>query len=59
MKKILFKYCRIKPLEIKGVIVGIYITTKGTEYQVRYYWNGEQKTEYFFDFEIEVLDEVE
>jgi hypothetical protein len=57
MNNILFNSCTIKPLEIKGIIVGIYITTKGTEYQVRYYWNGEQKTEYFFDFEIEVLND--
>lgn len=45
--------CLITPLEdLKGTIIAVYITRKGIEYQVRYYLNGEQKTEYFFDWEI-------
>lgn len=48
------KECKIKPLELKGIIIALYITKKGVEYQVRYYWNGEQKTEYFFDWEIDI-----
>lgn len=52
---LIFNSCLIKPLNIKGNIVGIFITSKGTEFQIRYYWNAEQKTEYFFDWEVEIL----
>lgn len=52
-EKLINTECKIKPLEdLKGTIIGIYINRKGTEYQVRYYFNGEQKTDYFFDWEI-------
>jgi hypothetical protein len=48
--------CEIKPFEyLKGTIIAIFITKKGIEYQVRYYMNGEQKTDYFFDWEIILL----
>lgn len=46
--------CIIKPFDdLKGTIIAVFITKKGVEYQVRYYLNGEQKTDYFFDWEIE------
>lgn len=52
-EKLINKPCEIMPFEnLKGIILAIYITKKGVEYQVRYYLNGEQKTEYFFDWEI-------
>ncbi len=45
--------CKIKPFEdLDGIIIAVFITKKGVEYQVRYYLNGEQKTDYFFDWEI-------
>ncbi len=47
--------CIIKPFEINGHIIAIFITKKGVEYQCRYYLNGEQKSEYFFNWEIEIL----
>ena len=48
--------CEIKPFEyLKGTIIAIFITKKGIEYQVRYYMNGEQKTDYFFDWEIIIV----
>ena len=52
LEKILEKECYIKPFEMKGTIIGIYMSKKGIEYQVRYYINAEQKTEYFFGWEI-------
>ena len=49
------KDCEIIPFEnLKGTILAVFITKKGVEYQVRYYFNGEQKTEYFFDWEINI-----
>ena len=51
--------CEIKPFEyLKGTIIAIFITKKGIEYQVRYYMNGEQKTDYFFDWEIILLGDM-
>lgn len=47
------KPCKIIPFEnLTDTIIGIYITKKGIEYQVRYYSNFEQKTEYFFGWEL-------
>ena len=44
-----YRSCEIIPFEkLKGTIIAVFITKKGVEYQVRYYLNGEQKTEYFF-----------
>lgn len=46
--------CIIKPFDdLEGTIIAVFITKKGVEYQVRYYLNGAQKTDYFFDWEIE------
>lgn len=55
-ESIINKRCKITPFEgLDGVIIAIFITKKGVEYQVRYYIDGEQKTEYFFDWEIEII----
>ena len=55
-EKILFHPCKIKPLEnYSGVIVSVCANQKGFEYQVRYYFDGSQRTEWFYDFEIEVI----
>lgn len=52
--------CKIMPFEnLKGIIIGVYITKKGIEYEVRYYMNGEQKTNYFFDWEIDESEDAE
>lgn len=48
------KPCKIIPFEyLSGVIIAVFITKKGIEYQVRYYLDGEQRTDYFFEWEIE------
>lgn len=35
-----------------GVIISIHITASGPKYETRYFWNGEAKEVYFFDWEI-------
>ena len=57
LDNLLNKECLIIPFEnIKGVIIGIYYSKKGFEYQIRYYLNGKQETEYFFDWEIKIKE---
>jgi len=54
-EELINKDCTIIPFEnLKGTIIAIFITKKGVEYQVRYYADFEQKTEYFFDWEINI-----
>lgn len=40
-------------LERPGIILAIYITETGTQYQVRYFYDGVAKTVYFYGFEID------
>jgi hypothetical protein len=55
IKELLFKPCLILPLENqKGIITSLIYSYKGTEFQVRYYFDGGQRSEWFYDFEIEV-----
>ena len=45
----IYKTCVIKPLDdLKGVIVAMNQSKKGTELQVRYFLNGEHRLEWFF-----------
>lgn len=54
---LLYKKCKIKPLEnLEGIIIAVFITKKGVEYQVRYYIDGRQEDTYFLDFEIELIE---
>ena len=54
ISELLFKPCKIKPFEdLEGVIIGLNQSRKGTELQVRYFLNGDYKTDWFFDFDIE------
>lgn len=56
-EELINKDCEIIPFEkLKGTIIAVFITKKGVEFQVRYYLNGEQKTDYFFDWEINVYE---
>ena len=46
---------KIKPLEdLVGIIIGIWIAQKGTQYFVRYFHNGEAKEVYLYPEEVEV-----
>lgn len=57
INKTIFKDCIIKPFEnLEGKIVALNQSKKGTELQVRYYLNGEYKLEWFFDFDIELIN---
>ena len=52
-ENLIFQTCYIKPFEyLNGTIIAVHISLKGIEYQVRYYLNGEQRTDYFFNHEI-------
>lgn len=47
---------RIIALEkIIGVVVSIWFSNIGLQYEVRYFFNGESKQIYLFDFEIEAV----
>lgn len=43
----------IKELERRGRVLAIYQSDTGTQYQIRYFWEGEAKIVYFY------LDELE
>ena len=42
----------IPELSATGIILSIWHVTRGTEYEVRYFMNGEAKTVYFFEHEL-------
>jgi hypothetical protein len=42
----------ITDLNWPGYVVSIWVTAKGTEYQVRYFNNGKLEVEYFFEEEL-------
>lgn len=44
---------KVKELNRPGVVISIHITKGGPRYEVRYFWDGEAKQVYFFDWEIE------
>ena len=45
---------RIAELERTGRVISLWIIPKGIEYQVRYFDNGEARTVYFFEDELEI-----
>ena len=52
----LYREVLIKPLDdLKGRLLAICMNKYGFEYQVRYYLNGEQKTEWFLEQEITLI----
>lgn len=54
VQEYIYAKCKIKELEAVGHITAVFITKRGVEYQVRYYIEGEQREQYFFDFEISI-----
>lgn len=57
---IIYKKCKIVPFEnLDGVIIAMNQSKEGTELQVRYFLNGAYKKEWFFDFDVELVNEVE
>lgn len=50
---------RIIELRVVGRIVAIYEDSTGQQFNVRYFWNGEAKTVYFYADEIRKVDERE
>lgn len=43
---------RITELQWNGIVISIFISEIGIQYNVRYFWNGEAKTVYFFEHEL-------
>lgn len=53
IQNLLFQKCKIEPLEnLEGIITSVLLNGNGFQFHVRYYIDGEQKTEWFYDFEI-------
>jgi hypothetical protein len=48
---------RITELERNGIVNGIFIGLNGIEYKVRYFDNCESKEVYFYEFELEKVNE--
>jgi hypothetical protein len=47
---------RFVDTDIIGQVVSLWLSDRGPKYEVAYFTNGEYKTEYFFDFQIEPAD---
>ncbi len=45
---------KILPFDIKGVIIGIYLSNAPTEFRVRYFMDSSIKEEYFHGNELEL-----
>ena len=45
---------KIIPLDIPGVVISIWLTEMGIQYEVRYFWSGKAEKVYFFEDELEV-----
>jgi hypothetical protein len=43
----------IRELKMDGIVLALFLDGGGWQYQVRYFWNGEAKTVYFFGWEID------
>lgn len=48
---------KIVELNCMGRILSIWIGEVGTKYEVRYFWNSDPKTSYFFFDELEKINE--
>lgn len=47
---------RIVELKVTGRVIGMFEDGSGKQFNVRYFWNGEPRTVYFFSDEIELLE---
>lgn len=47
----------IEQLNCNGRILTIWITKFGTQYEVRYFYNGDAKNVYFYEDEITLIDD--
>ena len=41
--------------ELTGIVVGIYISDKGIQYLVRYFWECKSSEIYFYEWELEKI----
>lgn len=45
----------IHELQLSGVVVGVYISDSGLQYQVRYFDDAKPQTNYFYEDEVEAV----
>lgn len=57
MKFDLLEKVMIKEINVVGIIISVHFQIGKIEYQVRYFMDGEQKTIYYHDFELEKLND--
>ena len=57
--KLFNRQCEILPLEAWGRIIGIYFSLEGVKYHVRYFFDGELRTDYFYNYEIRYKLEID
>ena len=43
----------IKALDVEAVIVSVSTSYSGMKFECRYFWNGDIKQNYFYDYELE------
>jgi hypothetical protein len=48
---------KIIDLDWKGIIIAIFISDLGVQYKVRYFYTGDAKEVYFFEEELEKVEE--
>jgi len=49
----LFERVKIKELDTIGVIVSVWVSKSGVQYETRYFLNGEAKNVYMFETELD------
>ena len=47
---------KIKNLENNALVIGAYVSPERIKYDCAWFVNGDRKTEYFFEFELEKVD---
>lgn len=51
-KFVLHQRVYIAELETYGIVIGIYYSDTGDQYQIRYFYDGVAKTVYFYPWEL-------
>ncbi len=45
----------IRELKLEGTVLSVWITPRGTQYEIRYFYNGDAKTVYFYEWELKEI----
>jgi len=52
----LFERVKIKELDMSGVVVSVWVSKSGVQYETRYFLNGEAKNVYMFETELDKVN---